>query len=124
MTIPDLFRNCLTNPYLVQTSCQPPRWIPLGRIAVAGRGIEDMTRKQPKTEFVGIRMSLVDVSRCQRQLTTQNACELPLHTTGCLLGLKGWYGVVQQISRESLNVSVWGWPLAEPVVLPPALDFG
>jgi len=41
--------------------CQPPCWSPFGRIAVAGRGIEDMTRKCPKTEFVGIRMSLVDV---------------------------------------------------------------
>jgi len=26
--------------------------------------------------------------------------------------------------EQGYPVSVWGWPLAEPVVLPPALDFG
>jgi len=61
VTIPDLFRNCLTNPYLVQNLHQPPRRSPLGRIAVAGPGINRMARKHPKTEFVGIPMPLVDV---------------------------------------------------------------
>ena len=49
--------------------CQPPCWSPFGRIAVAGRGIEDMTRKQPKTEFFGIRMSLFDVAALRAEAT-------------------------------------------------------
>ena len=41
---------------------QPPGRSPRGRIAVAGRGIEDMSWKDPqKTQFVGIQMSLVNV---------------------------------------------------------------
>jgi len=69
VTIPDLFRNRLTNPYLVQKMRQPLRRSPLGRIAVAGRGINRMTRKQPKTQFVGIRMSLADVEALRAEAT-------------------------------------------------------
>ncbi len=88
VTIPDLFRNCLTNPYLVQTPCQPACRSPLGRIAVAGRGIEDMTRKHPKTEFVGIRMSLVDVEALRAeagQCGMTMSEPVPRRTTGQLV---------------------------------------
>ena len=58
VTIPDSFRNCLTNPYLVQILGEPARRSPRGRIAVAGRGIDRMAWKHSKLEFVGIPMAL------------------------------------------------------------------
>ncbi len=72
VTIPDSFRNCLTNPYLVQTPCQPPRRSPLGRIAVAGRRINRMSRKQPKNQFVGIRMTMVAAEALHGQVAVDD----------------------------------------------------
>jgi len=64
VTIPDSFRNCLTNPYLVQKTRQPPRRNPLGHIAVAGRGVNGMSRKHYKTYFVGV--EAVDATHYRR----------------------------------------------------------
>ena len=51
---------------------------PLGRIAVAGRGINRMIRKQPKTEFVSIQMSMaaVDALRAEAGLCGMTMSEL------------------------------------------------
>jgi len=70
VTIPDLFRNCLTNPYLVQMVRQPPCRSLLGSLTVALPGIKTISRNDPqKTEFVGVRMSPVELQVLRAEAT-------------------------------------------------------